>query len=175
MEPSFDGKAAQDRDRGDHSSHPGGASSRIPRALNITPSSITRPSGPSHLGQKRSSARVQYFPMCEHLGQTFRSRNPGARATRSRRRDLAFSHAITISRPFRPSRFFMAIFVSCGSSRAPRLAVVWVDRRRFSAATRNEIRSVKRYNRRHPPAARRAARPPVPSRKRVRHEKRRPP
>ena len=35
------------------------------------------------------------------------------RATRSRRRDLAFSHAITISRPFRPSRFFMAIFVSC--------------------------------------------------------------
>src|SRR6266436_1083319 len=35
------------------------------------------------------------------------------RATRSRRRDLTFSHAITISRPFRPSRFFMAIFVCC--------------------------------------------------------------
>ena len=40
---------------------------------------------------------------------------------------------------------------------SPPLVVVWVDRRRFSAATRNEIRSAKRHNRRHPPAARRVA------------------
>jgi hypothetical protein len=33
MGPSFTGEAAQDRDCGDHSSHPGGASSRIPRML----------------------------------------------------------------------------------------------------------------------------------------------
>jgi hypothetical protein len=57
MEPSFTGKAAQDRDCGDHSSHPGGASSRIPRALNITPSSITKPSGPKAIFRDGMSAR----------------------------------------------------------------------------------------------------------------------
>jgi hypothetical protein len=34
MGPSFTGKAARDRDCGDHSSQPGGASSGIPRTLN---------------------------------------------------------------------------------------------------------------------------------------------
>src|ERR1700731_3918249 len=42
--PSFTGEAAQDRDWGDRPSHPGGASSRIPRARNITPSGVTAPS-----------------------------------------------------------------------------------------------------------------------------------
>src|SRR3954454_7498385 len=48
MEFSFTGEAARDRYCGDHSSHTlirGGASSRIPRALNITPSSEATPSG----------------------------------------------------------------------------------------------------------------------------------
>lgn len=35
------------------------------------------------------------------------------RATRSRRRNPAVIHAIIISRPFSPSRFFMASLVSC--------------------------------------------------------------
>jgi hypothetical protein len=48
MEPSFTGKAAQDRDCGDHSSHPGGASSRIPRALNMI---LPHPAEPNHQGQ----------------------------------------------------------------------------------------------------------------------------
>src|ERR1700732_4550916 len=41
--------------------------------------------------------------------------------------------------------------------------------RRFGAATRNESDPQSRITCRHPPAARRAARPPVPSRKRARH------
>src|ERR1700737_3353506 len=48
MEFSFTGEAARDRYYGDHSSHTlitGGAGSGIPRALNITPSSATTPSG----------------------------------------------------------------------------------------------------------------------------------
>src|SRR3981081_38050 len=48
MESSFTGEAARDRYYCDHSSHTliiGGASSRIPRALNITPSSAATPSG----------------------------------------------------------------------------------------------------------------------------------
>jgi hypothetical protein len=57
MGPSFTGEAAQDRDCGDHSSHPGGASSRIPRTLNITPSSITNPMGPKAIFRDGMSAR----------------------------------------------------------------------------------------------------------------------
>jgi hypothetical protein len=57
MGPSFTGKAAQDRDCDDHSSHPGEASSRIPRTLNITPSSITQPSGPKAIFRDGMSAR----------------------------------------------------------------------------------------------------------------------
>lgn len=41
--------------------------------------------------------------------------------------------------------------------------------RRFGAPTRNEPDPQSRITCRHPPAARRTARPPVPSRKRVRH------
>jgi hypothetical protein len=43
---SFIGEAAQDRDCGDHSLHPGGASSSaFARPLNNTPFSATTPSG----------------------------------------------------------------------------------------------------------------------------------
>jgi hypothetical protein len=59
MGPSFTGKAAQDRDCGDHSSHPGEASSRIPRTLNITPSSLNKPSGPNAIFRVGMSARGQ--------------------------------------------------------------------------------------------------------------------
>jgi hypothetical protein len=54
MEFSFTGEAARDRYCRDHSSHTliaGGASSRIPRALNITPSSAATPSGQIDLSQ----------------------------------------------------------------------------------------------------------------------------
>jgi hypothetical protein len=59
MALSFTGKAAQDRDRGDHSSHPSGAGSRILRTLIITPSGITKPSGPKAIFRDGAFVTVQ--------------------------------------------------------------------------------------------------------------------
>src|ERR1700730_369608 len=66
MGPSFTCEAAQDRECGDRPSHPGGASSRIPRALNITPSSVTAPSEPKAIFRDGMSDRGT-FQKCRNV------------------------------------------------------------------------------------------------------------
>src|ERR1700716_1129667 len=122
MESSFTGEAARDRYYCDHSSHTlitGGASSRIPRALNITPSSEATPSG-----AKRSFANGMWaFAPQERVRCCFgdavdlRPRRRRSAATSGRRRG-------TVS-PFAGFAQAKRDVMSLAKDREPRLASRW--------------------------------------------------